>query len=164
LSESIRRTLNVKDLLQIGQVAILESGTQSEGMAVTVARRAMGMAIRREVIRQRGAVEVRAGHEFTCAGEEPSSGDMWDSTIHGGEHLQPVREHFDLWRALNSLTPQEYRAVSLTFWGGMSQAEIGDDLGVSQRHVSRLLGCALKKLKEICLNRQTQAITNMWER
>jgi RNA polymerase sigma factor (sigma-70 family) len=161
LSTAISRTLGIEDLLQVGRFAVLENGGSDEGLAVTVARRAMVRAIEREAIRQRGAVEVRAGHEFASSGEEPSWGDMWDATVHHGEHLRPVPENYDLWKAMASLNPQEYRAVSLTFWDDLSQCEIADDLGISQRHVSRIIDIALQKLKEKCLNRQPRVITNM---
>ena len=98
ISEVLGRTLGITDLLQVGRLAVLKHGATEDGLAVTVAKRAMVRALERESVRQRGAVEVRAGHEFTCAGEEPSWGDMWDATVYQGEHLRPVQEHYDLWK------------------------------------------------------------------
>jgi hypothetical protein len=36
----------------------------------------------------------------------------------------------------------------LRFWGNLTQAEIGDRLGISQMHVSRLLSYALAHLRD----------------
>jgi hypothetical protein len=68
LSETLGRTLSIEDLLQIGQVAILESRTQSEGLAVTVAKRAMGSG----VTENRGlkADEERAVGQFISGANE----------------------------------------------------------------------------------------------
>jgi RNA polymerase sigma-B factor len=52
---------------------------------------------------------------------------------------------------LRSLTPRERMIVDLRFTEGLSQAEIGDGLGLSQTQVSRLLRGALAKLSKIAL-------------
>jgi RNA polymerase sigma-B factor len=55
-----------------------------------------------------------------------------------------------LWAHLATLPQRQQRILALRFYGNMSQAEIGERLGISQMHVSRLLGAALAQLRE-CL-------------
>jgi RNA polymerase sigma-B factor len=48
------------------------------------------------------------------------------------------------------LPHRQQRILLMRFYGNMTQAEIGDRLGISQMHVSRLLTQALSHLRE-CL-------------
>jgi RNA polymerase sigma-B factor len=50
-------------------------------------------------------------------------------------------------RAARGLDPRERQIVLLRFFLDRSQAEIGEELGLSQAHVSRLLGRAIAKLR-----------------
>jgi len=50
--------------------------------------------------------------------------------------------------AADSLDGRERRVVALRYFGDLSQAEIGDVVGVSQVHVSRLLQGAIEKMRE----------------
>jgi RNA polymerase sigma-B factor len=50
-------------------------------------------------------------------------------------------------RAARGLDPRERQIVLLRFFLDQSQAEIGEELGLSQAHVSRLLGRAIAKLR-----------------
>ena len=50
--------------------------------------------------------------------------------------------------AMRALDDRERRIVEMRFIAGMTQSQIGDELGVSQMHVSRLLRRALAKLRE----------------
>jgi RNA polymerase sigma-B factor len=45
------------------------------------------------------------------------------------------------------LPAREQRILLLRFYGNLSQAEIGEQLGISQMHVSRLLARALSHLR-----------------
>ena len=49
--------------------------------------------------------------------------------------------------ALASLDEREQKIISLRFYGYLTQAEIAQQVGISQMHVSRLLGRALAKLR-----------------
>jgi RNA polymerase sigma-B factor len=51
----------------------------------------------------------------------------------------------------NDLPERERRILALRFYGNMTQAEIGQRLGLSQMHVSRLLARALGYLRECLL-------------
>ena len=50
-------------------------------------------------------------------------------------------------RALSHLTPRERRILALRFIDQLSQAEVAEQLGISQMHVSRLQRAALDELK-----------------
>jgi RNA polymerase sigma-B factor len=49
--------------------------------------------------------------------------------------------------ALAALDQREQRILTLRFYGNMTQSQIAEQIGVSQMHVSRLLGRALAKLR-----------------
>jgi RNA polymerase sigma-B factor len=48
---------------------------------------------------------------------------------------------------LDDLPEREQRILNLRFYGNLTQAEIGQRLGISQMHVSRLLTRALAYLR-----------------
>jgi RNA polymerase sigma-B factor len=58
------------------------------------------------------------------------------------EDLEAVRAHW------MELPGRERRLLMMRFYGNMTQAQIGDQLGISQMHVSRLLSRALSYLRE----------------
>jgi RNA polymerase sigma-B factor len=55
----------------------------------------------------------------------------------------------DLLAALEDLEERDQLLLYRRFWDGVSQREVGEELGVSQAHVSRLEKRALEKLKEL---------------
>ena len=55
----------------------------------------------------------------------------------------------------NELPSRERRILLMRFYGNLTQAEIGERLGVSQMHVSRLQATALRYLRECLLGRET---------
>jgi RNA polymerase sigma-B factor len=55
--------------------------------------------------------------------------------------------HIALGPAMATLNEREQRILSLRFYGNRSQSEIGEQVGISQMHVSRLLSRALGKLR-----------------
>ncbi|GIF42795.1 sigma-70 family RNA polymerase sigma factor [Actinoplanes xinjiangensis] len=50
-----------------------------------------------------------------------------------------VDQHLDICHAFLDLDEREQRIVALYYYGNLTQAEIGRQLGVSQMHISRLL-------------------------
>jgi RNA polymerase sigma-B factor len=52
-----------------------------------------------------------------------------------------------VWAHWDDLPSRQQRLLMMRFYGNMSQAEIGDHLGISQMHVSRLLAAALDYLR-----------------
>jgi RNA polymerase sigma-B factor len=70
--------------------------------------------------------------------------DVLGEDDHAVEHaidMDAVQAHLD------ELPEREQRALVLRFYGNLSQAEIGQRLGISQMHVSRLLTRALAYLR-----------------
>ena len=55
-----------------------------------------------------------------------------------------------LWSHWSTLPQRQQRILAMRFYGNMTQAEIGNRLGISQMHVSRLLDAALTRLRD-CL-------------
>jgi RNA polymerase sigma-B factor len=53
-----------------------------------------------------------------------------------------------VWTHWDDLPERQQKLLTMRFYGNMSQAEIGDRLGISQMHVSRLLASALDYLRE----------------
>ena len=71
--------------------------------------------------------------------------DMLGEDDHAVEHaldMEAVRAHLD------DLPEREQHILNLRFYGNMTQAEIGQRLGISQMHVSRLLTRALTYLHD----------------
>jgi RNA polymerase sigma-B factor len=56
--------------------------------------------------------------------------------------MQAVAAHW------GELPPREQKILLLCFYGGMTQAQVGQQLGISQMHVSRLLAHALSYLRQ----------------
>ena len=64
--------------------------------------------------------------------------------------MQAVTTHW------NELPEREQHILAMRFYGNMTQTEIGQRLGVSQMHVSRLLARALGYLRECLLGGEPQ--------
>ena len=58
-----------------------------------------------------------------------------------------------VWAHWNELPDREQQLLLMRFYGNMTQAEIGAQLGISQMHVSRLLAEALSYLREHLVER-----------
>ncbi len=142
----LRWCLEAEDLVSVGATAILAAGTPNPALAVRVARNAMFDVIRREARRVKGRVEVRTGESYCCDGESPSVGDMWDSTVHHGQHLQPEAKNHDLWEAMKSLPARQYQAITLTYWAGMSDEAVAVEMGISSQAVDALLKKAQRNI------------------
>jgi RNA polymerase sigma-B factor len=73
-----------------------------------------------------------------------------------GEDDQGVEQTLDMeavsahWKELPA---REQRILTMRFYGNLTQAEIGERLGISQMHVSRLLARALSYLRDRLLGR-----------
>jgi RNA polymerase sigma-B factor len=65
-----------------------------------------------------------------------------DPALGHAEDMQAVWQHCD------DLPEREQRMLMMRFYGNMTQTEIGQQLGISQMHVSRLMRQALAYLRE----------------
>jgi RNA polymerase sigma-B factor len=63
-------------------------------------------------------------------------------------NLETTLEMDAVWAHLGELPEREQNLLLMRFYGNMTQSEIGEELGVSQMHVSRLLSHALSFLRE----------------
>ena len=109
---------------------------------------AAGLSI--EELREAGHAEVAFRPYYLDA---PVSADEEATTF--GELLggdDPAIEHAvdsdALWTHWSTLPQRQQRILAMRFYGNMTQAEIGDRLGISQMHVSRLLDAALTHLRD----------------
>ena len=68
-----------------------------------------------------------------------------------GEEDPQLEHELDMqsvWTHWDELPVRQQKLLMMRFYGNMSQAEIGERLGISQMHVSRLLAAALDYLRE----------------
>jgi RNA polymerase sigma-B factor len=72
----------------------------------------------------------------------------------GGEdpQLDTATDMDAVWGHLGELPEREQKLLVMRYYGNMTQAQIGDRLGISQMHVSRLLAHALGYLREQVLD------------
>jgi RNA polymerase sigma-B factor len=106
---------------------------------------------------KRGEDEVLEGMEATRAysavslstlvGSEEDGTELGD--LFGAEDHELVLAEFRaaLGPALDSLDEREQRIVMLRFFGGLTQTQIAEQVGISQMHVSRLLARSLRTLR-----------------
>jgi RNA polymerase sigma-B factor len=62
--------------------------------------------------------------------------------------LQQIIDLESVWAHWGELPRREQRLLLMRFYGNMTQAQISDELGISQMHVSRLLAGALGYLRQ----------------
>ncbi len=81
---------------------------------------------------------------FSDSGSEPKLIDQLKTDDPGEASLtqEMLRE------SILKLDPRERRIIYLRFYGGFSQAEIGERMDLSQMHISRLLTKAVKNLRK----------------
>lgn len=151
------------ELIGEGCLALSTAKPATEALAVTIARRTMIDAIRKNEVRERGRVEVRPRRGLDGNGDEVCEGDQWDAVVHGKQNLRPENTHTDLWVAMSALPPQEFRAITLSFWGGRTLTEIGCELGVSFQRVSQIIHSAKKNIQSALENAKPRTITNTRE-
>jgi RNA polymerase sigma-B factor len=69
--------------------------------------------------------------------------------------LEHVLDMQAVWAHWGELPEREQKLLLMRFYGNMTQAEIGQRLGISQMHVSRLLADALAYLRDRLTERET---------
>lgn len=62
--------------------------------------------------------------------------------------LSESPDRLEVQRALQTLSERDRKVVYLSFYAGLTQSEIAEEVGVSQVHVSRILRACLTKLGE----------------
>jgi RNA polymerase sigma-B factor len=96
-----------------------------------------------------GAHAYRATSLSTPVGQDDGSLELGD-TLGADDHGFELAElRIALGPALAGLDEREQMMLSMRFYGNQTQAEIAEQLGISQMHVSRLLTKALGKLRRL---------------
>ncbi|WP_234386444.1 RNA polymerase sigma factor SigF [Streptomyces sp. ERV7] len=98
-----------------------------EGMAASNAYTASSLDAQPEEDDTEGALSDRIGYE--------------DHDLEGVEYIESLRP------LIAELPPRDRKILSLRFVANMTQSEIGEELGISQMHVSRLLARTLTRLR-----------------
>ncbi len=98
-----------------------------EGMAASNAYTASSLDAQPEEDEAEGALADRIGYE--------------DHGLEGIEYIESLKP------LIADLSPRDRRILSLRFVANMTQSEIGEELGISQMHVSRLLARTLSRLR-----------------
>ncbi len=125
LSQRFDRAPTVDELAQtlgIGRDEVVE------GMAASNAYTATSLDAQPEDDDNEGALADRIGYE--------------DHGLEGIEYVESLKP------MIASLPPRDRKILSLRFVANMTQSEIGEELGISQMHVSRLLSRTLVKLRK----------------
>ncbi|MCT4356561.1 RNA polymerase sigma factor SigF [Streptomyces sp. Je 1-79] len=125
LSQRLDRAPTVGEL---AQELDLSRDEVVEGMAASNAYTASSLDAQPEEDDSEGALADRIGYE--------------DHGIEGIEYIESLKP------MIASLPPRDRRILSLRFVAGMTQSEIGEELGISQMHVSRLLSRTLGRLRK----------------
>ncbi|MET9365173.1 RNA polymerase sigma factor SigF [Streptomyces sp. NPDC006632] len=99
-----------------------------EGMAASNAYTASSLDAQPEEDDSEGALSDRIGYE--------------DHDLEGVEYVESLKP------MIASLPARDRKILSLRFVANMTQSEIGEELGISQMHVSRLLSRTLRKLRK----------------
>ncbi len=99
-----------------------------EGMAASNAYTASSLDAQPEEDDAEGALADRIGYE--------------DHGLEGIEYVESLKP------LIAELSPRDRKILSLRFVANMTQSEIGEELGISQMHVSRLLARTLRKLRQ----------------
>ncbi|PWI46170.1 RNA polymerase sigma factor SigF [Streptomyces sp. ICBB 8177] len=98
-----------------------------EGMAASNAYTASSLDAQPEEDDSEGALADRIGYE--------------DHGLEGIEYVESLKP------LIASLSARDRKILSLRFVGNLTQSEIGEELGISQMHVSRLLSRTLTRLR-----------------
>lgn len=86
--------------------------------------------------------------ESLDAGTDDGPGPIVMSMGAEAAELTGVENREVLYPALAKLPSRERAIVTMRFFGNMTQSQIGEHLGISQMHVSRLLAASLRVLRE----------------
>ncbi|NEA64148.1 RNA polymerase sigma factor SigF [Streptomyces sp. SID12488] len=99
-----------------------------EGMAASNAYTASSLDAQADEDDSEGALADRIGYE--------------DNGIEGIEYIESLKP------LIAGLPPRDRQILSLRFVANLTQSEIGEELGISQMHVSRLLSRTLQRLRK----------------
>ncbi|WP_181766853.1 RNA polymerase sigma factor SigF [Streptomyces albidus (ex Kaewkla and Franco 2022)] len=125
LAQSLDRAPTMEELAERLSISIEEV---VEGMAASNAYTASSLDAQPEEDDTEGALADRIGYE--------------DNGLEGIEYVESLKP------LIAELPSRDRTILSLRFVANMTQSEIGEELGISQMHVSRLLSRTLNKLRK----------------
>ncbi|MFD1369713.1 SigB/SigF/SigG family RNA polymerase sigma factor [Actinoplanes sichuanensis] len=142
----------VQDLsLEVGHASMLLTGTLARNP--TTGELADRLGVSEEAVRE--AVESAAGYSpASLNAPVAEDGAMEFGDLLGGldTELESVTDKLTVTDLLLRMPARERRMLAMRFYGNRTQAEIAEELGISQMHVSRLLSRALTWLREAMLS------------
>jgi len=97
---------------------------------------------------QRAELAFRASSLNAPLADGTDAGTLEDLLGCEDPRLEATLDMEAVWGHLGELPDREQRLLMMRFYGNMTQSEIGEQLGISQMHVSRLLAHALGYLRE----------------
>ena len=146
-------SVRVPRRLQELRLALTRAGdelAQSLDRSPTVAELADYLGVSEEDVVEGLAV----GNAYTASSldsspvEEDGEGPLAERLGYEDVALEGVEYRESLKPLLAKLPPRERRIIMLRFFANMTQSQIGEDVGISQMHVSRLLTRTLAQLRE----------------
>jgi len=148
-----RWQVHVKRSLQELRLAVRAASaelTQVHGRVPSDAELADKMDISEDQLREVRQAELafQSSSLDAPASEEDGRASLADLIGAEDPHLEQVLDMEAVWKHWSGLPDREQQLLLLRFYGNMTQAEIGKQLGISQMHVSRLLAEALGYLRE----------------
>lgn len=142
---SMRVSRRLKDLhLELRQAT--EDLTHELGHPPSVSELADALDITAEEVLE--AMEAGATYRSASLDAAPVGSDSGEGIVPGVDHeeLNATSERVAVLEAMASLPQRDRRVVYLRFYQGLTQAEIAEQIGVSQVHVSRILRSTLARL------------------
>lgn len=100
---------------------------------------------------QRAELAFQASSLDAPRSDGPDPGNLADLLGADDPQLEHTLDMAAVWAHWDGLPEREQRLLMMRFYGNMTQAQIGDKLGISQMHVSRLLTAALSYLRDAIL-------------
>jgi RNA polymerase sigma-B factor len=124
--------------------------TQAQGRAPSDAELAEELGISEDELREVRQAEMAFQSSSLDAPVAEEDGRASLADLIGAEdpQLEQILDMEAVWKHWDGLPEREQQLLLLRFYGNMTQAEIGQHLGISQMHVSRLLAEALGYLRE----------------
>jgi RNA polymerase sigma-B factor len=135
---------------------VLDEMTQRHGRSPTYAELADQLNVGEEDVIE--AMEVGRQHDLLSIDSAPEDEDgvgqsAADRTGNVDVDLEGLGQRSEIAWALQQLPPRQRLIIIMRFYMDMSQQDVGDRLGISQMHVSRLQQKALTRLRQV-LQRQ----------
>lgn len=142
-------TLHVSRALQeryLATSAAIEELTHALGRSPTLPQVASHMNETLEAVVE--AISVRDAQTPASLDLAPSDDDLQREPADPARPSDEVEERAEIQALMSRLSERERDIVQLRFFRDLTQREIGEKLGLSQMHVSRLLARSLEQMRE----------------